>query len=111
MKNKEKYIENRKNLIALSGPLRLLVKEGAIDTVNEGLKNIYKGENPDITEFNTFNQWKDKGKTILKGSKAFLFWGQPREFEQQKIDENSSEEEKKMQFFPMAYLFANTQIK
>lgn len=111
MKNKEKYLENRKILIAMSQPLQLLVKEGAINSVNEGLKKIYMSDNPTIKEFNTFNQWREKGKTIAKGSHAFLFWGAPKDKEQQQVDEKSSEEEKKMRFFPLAYLFANTQIK
>jgi hypothetical protein len=110
MKKNEQYFENRKKLIAISQPLRQLMKEGAISTVNEGLHEIYTEQNEQIDEFNTFKQWKKKGKTIIKGSKAFLFWGQPREIEQQKIDDNSTEEEKKMKYFPLAYLFANTQV-
>lgn len=110
MKKNDAYIENRKKLIAMSQPLRQLMKEGAISTVNEGLIEMYMEENEQIQEFNTFKQWKQKGKTIIKGSKAFLFWGHPREIEQQKIDETSTEEEKKMKYFPLAYLFANTQI-
>jgi hypothetical protein len=111
MTKKEIYQQKRKQLIELSKPIQVLVKEGAYATVNEGLNEIYKEENPEIKEFNTFNQWKKSGKTILKGAKAFLFWGQPKEYAQQETDENSTEEEKKMKYFPVCYLFSNLQVR
>ena len=95
----------------ISKPIQALVKEGAYATVNEGLAEMYTEENPDIEEFNSFKQWKQKGKTILKGAKAFLFWGQPTEYSQQETDEGSTEEEKKMKYFPLCYLFSNLQVR
>jgi hypothetical protein len=103
---KEIYKEKRSELIAISQPLRLLVKEGVYSTVNEGLREMYEEQYPGIVEFNTFNQWKQKGCTILKGSQAFLFWGQPREYSQ--AADNGEPEEYK--YFPMAYLFSNEQV-
>ncbi|MFA6400887.1 MAG: hypothetical protein WCX31_04570 [Salinivirgaceae bacterium] len=104
---KEQYKAKRLELIAMSQNIRLAVKEGIYDTVNEGLKEFYEGENPDIEEFNTFNQWKQKGFTIAKGSKAFLFWGQPRNYSQ--TPEGGTEPEE-FKFFPLAYLFSNLQV-
>lgn len=104
---KAQYIEKRKTLIALSQSIRLAVKEGIYDTVNEGLREMYEEENPDIEEFNTFNQWKEKDCTIEKGSKAFLFWGQPRKYEQ--VPEGTDEPEE-FKYWPICYLFANTQV-
>ncbi len=104
---KAQYIEKRKTLIALSQTIRLMVKEGVYDTVNEGLREMYEEGNPDIEEFNTFNQWKEKDCTVKKGSKAFLFWGQPRKFEQ--VPEGSNEPEE-FKYWPICYLFANTQV-
>lgn len=104
---KEQYLENRKKLIALSQAIRQLVREGVYDSVNEGLREMYEEANEEITEFNTFNQWKHQGYTIKKGSKGFLFWGQPRKVSQ--IPEGSTEPEE-FRFWPLCYLFADTQV-
>ena len=109
MKKNENYLENRKKLKELSNAVKPLVKDGEFSTVNEALKEIiYKEENPEIQEFNSFKCWKAKGKTILKGSKAFLFWGMPVKGEKQ--DEGQTEPDE-FSFFPLCYLFANTQVK
>lgn len=104
---KAQYMEKRKTLIELSQEIRKMVKIGIYDTVNEGLKSLYTQQNPEIEEFNTFNQWKELDCTIEKGSKAFLFWGQPRKVEQ--VPEGSTEPEE-FKYWPICYLFANTQV-
>lgn len=104
---KEQYKANRTALIQISAGLRVLVKEGALDSVNEGLKEIYEKSDSNIEEFRTFWQWKDEGYTINKGSKAFLIWGQPRKGSQ--IAEGSDEPED-YKYWPLCYLFANTQV-
>ena len=104
---KEQYKANRTALIQISTGLRQLVKSGAIDSVNEGLKEIYEKSDPNIEEFKTFWQWKDEGYTIKKGSKAFLIWGQPRKGSQ--VAEGSEEPEE-YNYWPLCYLFANTQV-
>lgn len=104
---KEQYKANRTALIQMSAALRILVKEGAIDSINEGLKEIYEKADPNISEFRTFWQWKDDGYTIAKGAKAYLIWGQPRKGAQ--IPEGSTEEEE-YKYWPICYLFANTQV-
>lgn len=103
----DQYKANRKKLIELSKFIRPMVAEGMYDTVNDRLREIYEEENPDIVEFNTFNQWKKQGYTILKGSKAYLFWGQPRKVEQAPEGE---EEPQEFKFYPLAYLFSNLQV-
>lgn len=104
---KEQFLQNRKTLIAISQGLRILVKQGAIDSVNEGLKDRYIEEHPAIQEFKTFHQWKEEGATVRKGEKAFLIWGQPRRGEQMPEGSNEPEEYK---YWPICYLFANTQV-
>ncbi len=104
---KEQYKMKRLALIQLSQGIRIMVKEGMYNTVNEGLAETYMEANPEIEEFNTFNQWKELGYTIKKGSKAFLFWGQPRKISQ--IPEGSNEPEE-YKYWPLCYLFANTQV-
>jgi hypothetical protein len=104
---KEQYQANRKALIEISTFVRMSVKEGIYDSVNEGLHEIYTGKQNEIEEFNTFNQWKEKGYTVKKGSKAFLFWGQPRQVSQ--VPEGSTEPEE-YKYWPICYLFSNCQV-
>lgn len=104
---KEQYLKKRKELIELSKFVRMGVKSGAYDSVNEGLKEIYMETNPEIAEFKTFWQWKEEGATVRKGEKAFLIWGQPRKGSQ--VPEGTSEPEE-YKYWPVCYLFANTQV-
>jgi hypothetical protein len=59
-KNYEKRIE----LKALSKPLRILRNEGAIDSINDGLKGIYKQSGHE--ELNTLWEWNRLGKQVKK---------------------------------------------
>lgn len=104
---KEQYLLKRKSLIELSKFVRLGVKSGAYDSVNEGLKEIYQETNPEIEEFKTFWQWKEEGATVRKGQTAFLIWGQPRKGSQ--VPEGTTEPEE-YKYWPLCYLFANTQV-
>ena len=83
----------------------------ATRTINYMLLN-YIYETGGATEFNTFKQWKDKGATVIKGSKAFAIWGQPvhkqRTGKEQETSENS--ELDKYKYFPICYLFSNIQV-
>lgn len=104
---KEQYLLKRKELIELSKFVRMGVKSGAYDSVNEGLKEIYQETNPEIEEFKTFWQWKEEGATVRKGEKAFLIWGQPRKASQ--VPDGATEPEE-FKYWPLCYLFANTQV-
>lgn len=103
-----RYKENRELLKELSAPFKALKKEGAIDSINSALIEMYKEQNPEIKEFKTFNQWIDEGKKILKGSKAYLVWGSPRPFTPEKSEVKEDEQEEQ-EFFPLCYLFSNLQ--
>ncbi len=119
-KNKNKkltYEEKRKKLIVKSNVLRKMVLDGKFNTINEALQHSYMQDDKEITEFNTFNQWKELGFTIKKGSKAFLFWGQPKKAtrkQKDKREEMGQDDENNnnsgYEFFPLCYLFANTQV-
>lgn len=108
MKKNANYEEKRNDLIAISQPFRNAVKVGEIHTINEAVIELYKKQNPDIKEFRTFNQWKKIGKSIIKGSKAFAVWAQPTKIKHP--DPVKAKEDEEFQYFPLCYLFANTQV-
>jgi hypothetical protein len=110
---KDRYYQRRERLKELSAGAQLLVKEGAYASVNEFLIEMYKENDPGITEFNTYVQWREKGFQVQKGSEAYLVWGKPHELKNKDKDPKNeeSEEEDEFKYFPVCYLFANTQVK
>ena len=90
-----------------------------IPTINEMLRAYYEKQN-NITELNTFDQWKEKGYQVRRGEKAFLFWGKPRRKESERLTEDAeragvtledaTEEQiiktkSDTDFYPLCYLF------
>jgi len=76
------------------------------------LNFVYK--TAEITDFKKFNEWKQEGAIIIKGSKAFPIWGQPvgaqkeeRAEEKGEHYEATAEENRR---FPICYVFSNLQI-
>jgi len=123
MTKKEEYLAKRLTLSQLSQKAKDLKADfiEQAETANEAifwgmktlnyflLNHIYNTNG--ATEFNTFNQWKEKGATVLKGEKAFLIWGQPKQGGK-KEDQATNENEKKdpYEYFPICYLFSNLQV-
>ena len=107
--------EKRKQLGQLSNQLKNNAKAINYDylTVNQLLFDFCY--NPDKSlEFNTFNQWKDKGFRVKKGEKAFLIWARP--VGSKKDNENNepakiSDNEDDYSFFPLCYVFSNKQVE
>lgn len=94
----------RQQLIHLSNLAKVYQEEYPEMLINEILvKFIYRDKVN--TEFNTFNQWKEKGFKVKKGSKAFLVWGKKRK------KEVTTDTEEEFTFFPLAYLFSNAQVE
>jgi len=95
----------RQELKGLSMPIRLLVKEGRFETVNEGLKEIYaeKGH----TVLKSLRQWNNDGKSVKKGEKALMLWGSPRKFEV--VNEDTAEIDE-MDYYPICFVFSNLQV-
>ncbi|MDR1198984.1 MAG: hypothetical protein LBK94_08265 [Prevotellaceae bacterium] len=89
----------------MSKTLRLLLREGAIDSINEGLKDIYRQAGHDT--LNTLQQWNRMKKTVKKGEKALLLWGQPRRVERMN-DETAERDE--FDFWPVCYVFSDKQV-
>lgn len=112
--------EKREQLKAISAELQaqrdLMQVMGVEDlpTINEMLHDYY-AKKSNITELNTFDQWKDKGYQVRRGEKAFLFWGKPRskqKQEEQPAEEQTEQEQqaeqnaaRKDEYFPICYLF------
>lgn len=107
VKAREKYIQNRQNLIDQSKLARLLIEMGEAESVNDGLLLLYDKEQGQTCDYNTFNQWKEKGFTILKGARAFCVWGQPRNASQ---TPEGSEEPEEYKYWPICYLFSDLQV-
>ncbi|MDR2065440.1 MAG: hypothetical protein LBP85_07020 [Prevotellaceae bacterium] len=101
----DKINERRAELKELSKHLRILIKEGAIDSINEGLKETYR--NSGHTELNTLKQWNKSGKLVKKGEKALLLWGQPKRVE--RVSEETAEADE-FDFWPVCYVFSNKQV-
>ena len=87
-----------------------------IPTINEMLHAYYAKQN-NITELNTFDQWKEKGYQVRRGEKAFLFWGKPKSRQQQPTEPTEQDEQgeqaqqvepltaKQNDYYPLCYLF------
>lgn len=97
--------EAREALIAISKMAKVLVKQGAFDSVNEVVLNSYK--TPEHQVFKTFNEWKREGFHIIKGSVSFPVWGRPKETTKTPNAESSEETYK---YWPICYLFSNAQV-
>lgn len=107
MKDKDsKLIENRKKLIAISQPAKVLVKIGKFDTVNEAITSIYAEQGH--KNLKTFRQWLKEGRPVKKGEKALLLWGEPVKRRGKKADQEA--EEAKDSFFPICYVFSENQV-
>jgi len=99
--------EKRQELKAKSAPLKQLVQEGAIESVNEGLLEMYRELGH--TDLKPFWEWKKQGYTIKKGEKALCIWGTPRT-KKSKEPPPPDEKEKEEQFYPVAYVFSRQQV-
>lgn len=105
-KETRKTNPKREELKQLSAGLKELVKVGTIETINEGLKEIYKSSGHDVLK--TLRQWNRDGKRVVKGESALLLWGSPRKIDLKKAEK--SEEAEKLDFYPICYVFSNKQV-
>ncbi|MEA4975989.1 MAG: ArdC-like ssDNA-binding domain-containing protein [Paludibacter sp.] len=97
----------REELKAISQPFRALVKEGAMDTINEGIRGIYAEQGH--TTLKTLKQWNKEGFQVKKGEHAFLLWGSPVSRSQK--DENKEGEDSESDFFPVCFVFSQNQVQ
>lgn len=108
----EKTIQQkREELKALSAGFKMLVKEGAIDSVNTGLAQYYAELGH--TTLKSYRGWKKEGFQVKKGSEALLLWGEPKPInrdQQTQEKPQGTDEEKEEKFFPVAFVFSNLQV-
>lgn len=79
-------------------------------TINQILiKHFYK--NDKHREFKTFKGWLKVGKCVIKGEKAFLVWGRPKDVQEQEKNPNQEKDENETTFFPISYIFSNAQVQ
>jgi len=100
-----KIHEKRAELKMLSRLLRPLVIEGCINSINDGLKDLYKQKGHEV--LNTLHQWNKQGKRVKKGEKALLLWAQPRHVE--RVNETTAEVDE-FDFWPICYVFSDLQV-
>jgi hypothetical protein len=93
------------------------------------LNFVYAPAEEGTTEFKKFNEWKQEGCTIKKGSKAFPVWSQPTSRDKKKEqdgetasapapammenangEDNGEESHSGRERFNMCYLFSNLQV-
>lgn len=98
----------REELKTLSQPFKTLLKEGAINTINEGLRTVYAGQGH--TTLKTLKQWNLEGFQVKKGEHAFLLWGSPvtrPKQEPEPTDDDTDESD----FFPVCFVFSQYQVQ
>jgi hypothetical protein len=111
MRNREAYLQRRKELKELSKLAKARIEtdcEGM--TVNEVLINEFYTSN-EHQEFNTLFEWNNKGYKVKKGSQSFCVWGSPKTRNSEKEAEKNNSEEEETEFYPLCYLFSNAQVE
>ena len=103
MKTNEAIKAKRQEMKNISLTIRELKENGSIQTITEGLKEIYKAQgNADLR---TFEQWKKAGFQVKRGAKALYLWG--RQTAKKVTDEG---EEKEITYFPLVAVFSENQV-
>jgi hypothetical protein len=106
-KSHDSIQEKRAYLKELSKGFSLLKKEGAIESVNDGLREFYAQDGHKVLK--TLKQWNEEGKRVKKGERALLLWAKPVGTKPAESEPGSEEDE--AQFFPLCFVFSNLQVQ
>lgn len=106
---KEAMKAKRAELKTLSNGIKLLVKEGKYDTINEGLIELYAKNGH--TNLKTLRQWNEQNMSVKKGEKALLLWGTPKKTEKKDEQKGPDGEGKDMEFYPLCFVFSQSQVQ
>lgn len=107
----------RERLKLLSNEVKDLVEDGTFETINDAImETLYKSR--EHRTFNSFVGWKQQGKQVKKGEKAFLLWSKPKHVPKEPVTEEVNEEtdpdnptQNEYRFYGIAYLFSNAQVE
>lgn len=77
METKSRVYEARQELKGYSAQVKKLVEKGKFATINDAIRQtIYQEQGH--TDLRTFDQWKEAGFYIKKGSKGLPLWSEPQ---------------------------------
>lgn len=105
---KETIKEKRKRLIEMSNTVKPLVASGEYPNINAAIiEKFYKST--EHGEFRSFNGWRKEGKQVKRGSTGFIVWGRPKSAQDAEKGV-PVDDEAKAEFYPLAYVFSNSQV-
>jgi antirestriction protein ArdC len=104
MGNNNKYSERREQLRKTSNEVAELQKNGKIKTanLNDALLEFYSGRKKNQV-WMTLEQWQSAGYSVRKGETAQMIWGK-------KVSKTNDAHEE-FSYFPVVFIFNNTQVK
>lgn len=105
------YSQHRANLKSIcSTELQQATEEiGVNDSVNKRLEKFYANGDESVL-YRTFEEWSKMGYKIIKGSKAFEFWGTPEEFAI-RSKEHPEKVESIGSYCPVIFKFSENQVE
>ena len=114
VKKEQNAIQAKRNeLKELSRQLQKQAQDHGLKTsTNFLLREWYAADGH--KELKTFEQWKEAGYFVRKGEKALLLWGHPKPSKQAlttATENGKTEEDAENDFYPIAYVFSNMQVK
>lgn len=79
--------------------------------VNDLLINYYN-EAFKTTELNTYEEWKNKGFQVKKGSQSYMVWATPRNIKvrEKRLSDNTETEKEIKDYFAVCHLFDVSQV-
>lgn len=104
------YSQHRANLKQICATFKTEAEQAAEhkETANKRLEKMYS-EGDETVLFRSFEEWEKLGYRVIKGSKAFVFWGTPQDFEIRDEKDNSKIKEVGT-FFPIVFKFSENQV-
>lgn len=104
---RQKAIEKRNELKALSAQLKPIAKEQEV-RINELLVEYYMDNG--CTDLRTFEEWRKAGYIVKRGESSYLVWGKPIATQKAQKEAQEKNEETKEDYFPVCHLFDRSQV-
>ena len=110
--------ERRKQLSELSHQLKIanimLLQMDASITINDLLIRYYEKQAGAPLDLNTYEQWRERGYQVRKGSVSFMVWGKPLKHQRTEkptdpATDTDTEKDQNEDFFPVCHLFDKSQ--